>query len=446
MGGAGGATAGGATGVGGAGGAGGAGGGLMVAPAEPAAGLATVARDVDAPLRSYVAGLDVEQADRVSRGFELFRVEWLPGASQQNPSIDGLGPLFNASSCAACHPPASRAGDFATLLRMQATIDGLPAADPVYGGQLQTASVAAATLPPEAALTISLDCPASDPWGRCVTTAALSSLGYGPMHAGLRTGLRTAPALLGAGLLARVPEAAVLAGQDPLDLDADGVRGVAQIHGEGSLGRFGWKADQTSLGAQTAAALSNDMGLTSSVLPGSPCTTAQTACAGLPSGGSPEVLDVDLARIVAFQEALGVPERDRSDLEAETLGYTRFVEVGCAACHRQSFVTAPDPAWPQLSEQLIHPWTDLLLHDLGPELADGIVVGLATGAHFRTPPLWGVGILAATPHARLLHDGRARTIREAVLWHGGEAEGARAAFLALSAEEQSALLRFVGSL
>ena len=273
---------------------------------------------------------------------------------------------------------------------------------------------------------------------------------------------RIAPQLVGLGLLEAVAESTVLAFQDANDADGDGISGKAQISvdpvtGEKRLGRFGWKAGTSSLTHQIAGALNTDMGVMTSVLPDPDCGPMQEGCG---NEAGPELDDEHLADLVKYVALLGV--RARRDIEdSEALrGEEVFEQLGCSSCHVSEMTTSSFHPFAELRSQVIHPYTDLLLHDMGPGLADNLGEGEATGAEWRTTPLWGLGLSACvtggvegpfqqqvcTPHHAYLHDGRARTIEEAILWHGGEGEASKDAYAALPAADKAALLRFLESL
>jgi CxxC motif-containing protein (DUF1111 family) len=280
----------------------------------------------------------------------------------------------------------------------------------------------------------------------------LRDLAYGDMSPDVLTSPRTAPQMIGLGLLQAIDEADLLAHADPDDADRDGISGrpnrVWDVAAQDVvLGRFGWKANQPRLEQQNSGAFVGDIGITSPLFPSENCTEAQTACAAAVTGGSPEI-DGDLVALVDYySKYLAVPAR-RQVSDAQVLhGEELFEQVGCTGCHVTTFTTGSDKDFPELAHQVIHPYTDLLLHDMGDDLADGRPDYEADGNEWRTPPLWGVGLFKdVNDHTRYLHDGRARNLEEAVLWHGGEAEASAAAFKALSADERNALLRFLGSL
>ncbi|PKN56602.1 MAG: thiol oxidoreductase [Deltaproteobacteria bacterium HGW-Deltaproteobacteria-14] len=410
-------------------------------------------------------GLTAEEELAFYSGNSFFSQAWV-AAPASTDARDGLGPLFNARSCGACHAfdgrgrPPLEADEplLGLLLRLSlpgAADDEAPLPDPVYGGQLQPFALPGVA--PEATVRVERDVVTGSyddgtPYTLERPRYLLEAPGYGALPDDLEVSPRVAPQVIGMGLLEAIPEAAIVARADADDADGDGISGRVQRvrdprTGALALGRFGWKGDAPSLEAQSAGAFHGDMGLTTSLAPGPECTDPQTDCAASPSGGDPEVSDAILGRVVTYLQLLAVPVRTRwNDVEVRR-GKRLFTRLGCASCHVPEARTADDAASPALSGQRIFPYTDLLLHDMGPDLADGRPVFRASGQEWKTPPLWGIGrIPAVNKHDRLLHDGRARGVAEAILWHGGEAEGARDAFKALSADERAALIAFVGSL
>ena len=258
--------------------------------------------------------------------------------------------------------------------------------------------------------------------------------------------------MIGLGLLEAITEEDILAGADPDDADGDGISGRPNMVWDRAqqrsvLGRFGWKAGQPNLNQQNAEAFANDMGLTSSLIPHDNCTTAQTDCLAAPHGGEPEVSDNILASVLFYSRNLGVPARRDVDSPDVLKGKSLFHQAGCQKCHTPSFTTSADAAEPELASQLIRPYTDLLLHDMGDGLADGREEFLANGREWRTAPLWGIGLTqTVNGHTQFLHDGRARNLLEAILWHGGEAEAAKQQVLRFDSDERAALLAFLNSL
>jgi len=273
---------------------------------------------------------------------------------------------------------------------------------------------------------------------------------------------RIAPQLVGLGLLEAVPESTILALEDVNDVNGDGISGRAQISvdpvtGAKRLGRFGWKAGASSLRHQIAAALNTDMGVMTSVLPKPDCGPMQTGC-GNDTGV--EFTDEHLADLTKYISLLGVRARRSLDDADALRGETVFGTLACTSCHVAQLTTSKFHPLAELRDQIIHPYTDLLLHDMGPGLADNLGEREASGAEWRTTPLWGIGLSACvtggvegpfqkqvcTPHHDYLHDGRARTIEEAILWHGGEGQASKDAYVALPAADKTALLAFLESL
>lgn len=444
-----------------------------------AGGAATVARDGSAEVFTHASGnLAAEQRDAFLEGRAIFRKLWVAAPASTKGS-DGLGPYYNARSCRDCHVQDGRGhlpgpGErmVSALVRISvpggvapAEIEGYLAdlPDPTYGRQVQ--GFAAPGLSAEAQVEFSYETHEvvlAD--GLRVTLSkpvlALKAPGQGPFAAGLMTSVRLAPPMIGLGLLEAVPVADILTRADPDDADGDGISGRPNIVHSASLGgvmlgRFGWKAGQATLRDQVASALSGDMGLSNAVLPDpwGDCTAAQTGCRAAPVGQEPGLRDgLEIDRpsldVLTFYSAnLGVPARGDPGAAAVLRGKAVFHASGCAACHTPKQVTARLEGDSAQSFQLIWPYSDLLLHDMGEGLADNRPEARATGREWRTAPLWGLGLTRqVSPLSQYLHDGRARTPLEAILWHGGEAEAARAAVVALPTEDRQALLEFLESL
>ena len=412
-----------------------------------------------------LANLRPEHRQAHTVGNSLFNENWV-AAPASAEARDGLGPFFHARSCSSCHeldgrgkPP--REGEVMVSLLLRLSVPGKsehggPVPDPVYGGQL--APRALPGLKPEADVRfreeeVRVHFP--DGTERVLRRAIpeVTAWHHGPPAPGLMIGSRVAPAVFGLGLLEAVPEERIAALADPDDADGDGVSGrVNRVWnpdaGRMEIGRFGWKANTPTLRRQTAAALVNDMGLTSPGAPQENHSPSQTAAAVHPSGGEPEVTEAMLTQLVHYVKTLAPPAR-RGAYEADTRrGQQLFHAVGCAACHRATLVAGRSPdVLPELAGQHIHAYTDLLLHDMGEGLADGRPDGEADGREWRTAPLWGIGLQAVVNgHERLLHDGRADGIEEAILWHGGEAQGARDRWMALPSSDRELVVKFVRSL
>ena len=254
------------------------------------------------------------------------------------------------------------------------------------------------------------------------------------------------------GLLEAIPETRILELADVDDANRDGISGRPNYvwnvqKGEVALGRFGWKANQPTLEQQAASAFLGDIGITSNIFPGENCPPSQVACSRAANGGSPEIPDECLGKVVLYVQTLAVPAMRDAEVDTVKQGARLFVQTQCSVCHTPRHETGDFHQVEPLHNQVIFPYTDLLLHDMGPSLADNRPDGQASGSEWRTPPLWGIGLVeTVNGHTMFLHDGRARSLEEAVLWHGGEAEGSGQLFMELTAEQRSALIRFLESI
>jgi CxxC motif-containing protein (DUF1111 family) len=403
------------------------------------------------------ANLAGDALEAHDRGDEAFEDVFVPAPA---PEHGGLGPVFDNVSCEACHQGDGRGrppnpGEPISSLLFRASIAGLgphggPNPVPGFGGQLQLRAIAGFT--PEAAATITYvetEGVFADgtPFQLRVPSYTLTG-GYAPLPGGVLVSPRTAPAVFGLGLLEAVPAVEVLARADPRDRNRDGISGKAnlvwdQARGRMALGRFGWKANAPNLVQQTAGAYNGDMGVTSSLFPSEACEGQVAGCEPHP----PEVDDQTVRDVAFYNQTLGVPARRDLDHAETTAGEQLFHAAGCGGCHVATLVTGSLRGVPQVSRQVIHPYTDLLVHDMGPGLADNRPDFEASGSEWRTAPLWGIGLVEmVNGHTNFLHDGRARSLLEAVMWHGGEAQAARDRVLRMTADQRSALVAFLGSL
>lgn len=286
-----------------------------------------------------------------------------------------------------------------------------------------------------------------------------AELAYGPLAADTTISPRVAPPMIGLGLIENIHDADILRNADPLDANADGISGKPQWVAVGEsarkvIGRFGWKAANASIRSQSAEALAGDIGISSPDAPRDhgDCTENQTKCLRLPSGvqprlGETEAPDPVLDLLAFYSGNLAVPARRDVNATNVLRGKKLFYEAQCTACHTPKFVTRRDAENKAQQFQLIWPYSDFLLHDMGEGLADGQQVGQANGREWRTPPLWGIGLTKiVSGHTFFLHDGRARNLTEAILWHGGEAQAARDAFANMEKAHRAALLAFLESL
>lgn len=466
----------------------------VVAPAEAfgkperfeanSAGAATVRARTDRDAFSQSsANLSFEAELDFKIGNGLFRKLWV-GAPASTRASDGLGPLYNARSCQRCHlkdgrghppdsakdsavsmflrvsVPASRARDAEMKARIAGYIETDP--DPVYGQQLQDFSLPG--VPSEYRLAVTYEeIPVALAEGESVSlrkpTYRALDLGYGPLHPDAMLSPRVAPQMIGLGLLEAIPARDILANADPEDADADGISGRPNVvwsteHDRPMLGRFGLKAGMPTIREQSAGAFAGDIGISSPIFtdPWGDCTDRQIECRARPDGADPadggfEIGHTGFDLVVFYARNLGVPAR-RDVADPEVLrGKQIFHETGCISCHTPKFVTHRLADRPEQSFQLIWPYSDLLLHDMGEGLADNRPEARATGREWRTPPLWGIGLTEqVSGHSYFLHDGRARSLLEAILWHGGEAQAQRDAVAAMPRADRAALIRFLESL
>ena len=396
-------------------------------------------------------------------GNSFFRRNWVTEPASTS-DLDGLGPLFNARSCGACHfkdgrgaPPLTPNEEpLALLFRLskpgQIEWEQLP--DDIYGGQLNPNSIFGI----EAEGSVSIDYveqPGSYPDGtRFSLRKPIVSfdLNYGPLHPSTSIGPRIAPHIIGQGLLESISEDDILSLADEFDSDGDGISGKPNyvwdlVNKKESIGRFGWKANQPNVRQQVASAFAGDIGITSSLFPDDPCGEDQDACNDALYDNDIELTEGILDRVTFYSQALGVPRRRDWDEPQVLQGKSLFTQANCSACHTPKFVTGSFSDIPEYSNQTIRPYTDLLLHDMGPGLADNAPDNRASGSEWKTPPLWGLGMVrVVNNHTNFLHDGRARNFEEAILWHGGEAETSKQDFMSLELKEREAIIAFLESL
>ncbi|WP_242206601.1 MULTISPECIES: di-heme oxidoredictase family protein [unclassified Pseudomonas] len=445
-------------------------------PGEARSGGAATVRKTDQNSFSLPsANLPPSRRVDFSVGNSFFRSPWVIAPSTTT-ARDGLGPLFNTNACQGCHikdgrghPPPPNAPNAVSML-VRLSIPDAPefakvieqigvVPEPVYGGQFQDMAVPGVA--PEGKVRVDYTpVPIRFKDGTEVELRKpllqITQLGYGPMHPDTRFSARVAPPMIGLGLLEAIPEEAILANAAAQAKAKNGIHGRPNQVWDDALqktvmGRFGWKAGQPNLNQQNVHAFSGDMGLTTSLRPFDDCTDAQTACKQAPNGngpnGEPEVSDNILRLVLFYSRNLAVPAR-RGINDAEVIaGKNLFFQAGCDSCHTPKYTTAANAAEPELANQVIRPYSDLLLHDMGDGLADHRTEFQASGRDWRTPPLWGIGLTqAVSGHTQFLHDGRARNLLEAVLWHGGEAQAAQQQVLSFNAEQRAALLAFLNSL
>ncbi|MCK0126372.1 c-type cytochrome, partial [Gelidibacter sp. F2691] len=414
------------------------------------------------PLPTLPAGKKLD----FTLGEAIFEKLWVQAPSS-TISSDGLGPLYNTRACSACHIHDGR-GFVATsddhkglVLRLSVPGTGMQP-DPSYGFQLQDRAIAGHEA--EGRLDITYDeKPVKLGDGTIVTLRAprysVQDGTFGNLTADAMSSPRVAPQMIGLGLLEAIPEADILARADPLDADGDGISGKPNVvwsreFNQNMLGRFGHKAGNPTLRQQSADAANGDVGLSSTLFPAhsGDCTERQTNCLHERHGGTEaqdgvELGDKALDVLTTYVANLAPPAR-RGVSNPEVLrGKALFYQSGCTSCHTPAFVTHRLPDEPARSFQLIWPYSDMLLHDMGEGLADHRPEWQAGGQEWRTPPLWGIGLTGqVSGHSTFLHDGRARSLLEAILWHGGEAEAARETVRLMDAPDRAALITFLESL
>jgi len=473
----------------------------LIAPAEPtenehlSGGEASIKKvQSDAFSENSNNMVLAERKQTFNLGDDFFNNPWVEGSASTS-SRDGLGGLFNNNACQDCHirdgrghaPIDENDTDFDSILFRTATSNlsfededlilqslkgNVP--DSYFGGQLQQHGISGVS--PEVDLSVTYQNKVvtfTDGMSVTLRKPIWTITSFDPLRAfeaDTVFSARIAPPMIGLGLLALISEADILLKEDLNDNDADGISGKANYvwsvkDQEVALGRFGWKAGQPSVLEQSAGAFVNDMGLTNRLHQDETCTAEQTECLTAPNGNGDsvnsydyEVSDPVLDAIALYSSHLAVPERRDAYSEQVLIGKALFQQAGCQGCHTESYKTGYDLDQPELSEQTIFPYTDMLLHDMGEELADFtpenspasadmLYEFLATATEWRTPPLWGLGLTKTVdPQATFLHDGRAKTIMEAVLWHGGEAQSAKNKVLDFTQAEREALLAFLNDL
>lgn len=409
-------------------------------------GAATVFNTSANAFGLQVNGLNTLQQDSFAVGNAFFRTNWVVAPASAK-ARDGLGPLFNAVSCGSCHfkdgraKPVNADGSInaGLLFRFNSSSIGTkPIGDVVYGTQLQPHAIINHKGEGQAEVsytTINGAYADGEKFSLLQPNYTFKKLTYGTPKA-KQFSPRIAQQLIGLGLLEAINPNTILNLADENDIDNNGISGKAnyvwnEAEKKMQVGRFGWKANQPNIKQQTAAAFLGDIGITSSVF----------------TNNKPiEISDDNLNQVVFYLKTLAVPARRNMDNEQVQQGEQLFYNIGCAACHTSKLQTGQSPI-AALHNQTIYPYTDLLLHDMGNELADNCSDFFASGSEWRTPPLWGIGLIkSVNSHTNLLHDGRARNIEEAILWHGGEATQSNSKFKKLSLNQRKAVIAFVESL
>jgi CxxC motif-containing protein (DUF1111 family) len=424
-------------------------------------GATTIFSEDAEAFETAAPNLSGEHLQRHEEGDEAFELAHVRGSGING----GLGPVFDNTSCEACHlgdgrgrPPEIEGGAFTSMLFRSSVpgqdANGGPLGIPEgFGGQLQMQALGPA-LPDIRALIHYVETQGTfadgTPFVLHVPQYTLTGV-YAGLPANFLFSPRVAPVVFGLGLLEAIPDQVITANADPKDSDRDGISGRVNlvydaVREQLAVGRFGWKANTPNLLQQAAGAYNGDMGVTSDLFPTESCAGRykDPACNNL---HTPEIAAQTVADVALYTQTLAVPARRNLDDPTASRGETVFYAVGCNGCHTPTLRTGVLPDLPEVSNQVIHPYTDLLIHDMGPGLADGRPDFQASGTEWRTPPLWGIGLVqTVNGHTRFLHDGRAYSLQEAVLWHGGEATRARDGFKRLPQRDRDALLAFLQSL
>ena len=403
------------------------------------------------------ANLDMAQMRAFVLGNRTFNLRWATAPASAT-DVDGLGPTFVQHSCSACHLRDGRSrlpetsGEAITRAAIKLTPRHPEDRDTLlrlFGEDLQVQAILG--VPPEATARVHWQPAARVTIGsRSVDLHRPDIVISDSLDADLSSRLwhdaLVAPAVFGLGLIENIDVETLLEYQDPDDRDGDGISGRGQwLPGTSAprLGRFGWKAGTASLREQILAAAFADMGLTSAEHPGENCPPAQAACLAAPRGDTVDLTERAVQALETYLRLLAVPaQRNTSPQFAR--GRAVFHALGCQRCHREQMRTGAGSPIAVLNHQTIQPYSDFLLHDLGDQLADHRQIGSATSNEWRTPPLWGLGLqTTVNGHMRLLHDGRADGVEQAILWHGGEAADSRERYRAASDQQREDLLAFL---
>ncbi|TAH25327.1 MAG: thiol oxidoreductase [Cytophagales bacterium] len=432
---------------------------------ELSSGKLTVFDQSENSFGNQVPGLTGEESGKFVVGNSFFRSNWVTSPSSTT-ARDGLGPFFNARSCGSCHakdgrgfPPESGELDMHSLLfrlSIEGTNpDGSPKAHPEYGGQIQSSAIQG--LQAEAQPLVEyIDFEYTYPDGEILKLRKpiySFSTNYGNLEANVKTSPRVGLQLCGMGLLEAIPENDILKLSDEADSNNDQISGKPNYvwdyeSNKKTLGRFGWKANQPSLRQQVAGAFNGDIGITSELFTKEefPSSIIEIIL-NLPNGGVPEISNKTIDEVTFYCQTLAVPARRNFKNPDVIEGKQLFTKIGCEKCHHAEYKTSAFHSPSVLSSIVIRPYTDMLLHDMGTALADNREDFQANGLEWRTTPLWGLGLIkTVNNHTFLLHDGRARNIEEAIIWHGGEAENSKKEFSKLNKTDRLKLLQFLNSL
>ena len=407
-------------------------------------------------------------------GNALFERMWEDSSISKNIAKDGLGPFFSARSCESCHindgrghiPLTNKEDKISVVIQISQNIEQSNdyiknIDDDTYGGQISEFAVKDVLKEADIIIDYKYSLEMYED-GRVVELRRpiikIDNLNYGEFNESTTFSARIAQPMIGLGLIEHISDQSLLMNEDIDDTNKDGISGKANkvwdIQKEKlAIGRFGWKSAQPSVYQQTADAFYHDMGL-SNKLYSNPfnCTSKQEECTKAISGNSEEYDDLEVSSdqldlVTFYSSQLGVPARRSINAENVKKGKEIFFALNCNSCHVESFTTGDTGSHANLNNQIIYPYSDFLLHDMGESLSDGVSEFLAQGSEWRTPPLWGIGLTnTVSEEYGYLHDGRARTIEEAILWHGGEANEIIQNYKKLKKSEVNQLLSFINSL
>ena len=395
---------------------------------------------------------------KFNKGNQTFKATW---TNEQGKKLTGLGPLFNSNSCNGCHFLSGRGHnklegekDFRSMI-FKLSYEKLSPL-PGYGSQIQDKSINKEKISIEVTPNVTFQekkghFPDGEEYTLLEPKYEFTNWKYGEPEK-FSFSPRVAPVIYGMGLLSLISEETLKAIADPEDKNKDGISGKINMAfhyktREQKVGRFGWKASHPDIKQIISVALHQDMGITSELFPNQNCEPEQIQCKKAQGNNKPEIDKDTFDDLDYYTMLVAVPAR-RYVQDSDVLqGRKLFSGIGCINCHIRELKTGNNLEYPELSNQVIYPYTDLLLHDMGEGLADGVREFSASGKEWRTSPLWGLGMYPlVSQHNRLLHDGRARGVKEAILWHGGEAQQSKEAYMNLTKEQRSAVLEFLRSL
>ena len=421
----------------------------------------SVNRETRESFAAPIPALSLSKMRLFTGGRHLFRRSWTTAPSSVS-SLDGLGPVFNRVSCSGCHVkdgrgrPPKEDGKFRSMvIKLSLLSNNKIYPDPNYGYQLNDKSILGVPFEGKAKIEYSkIDIKLDDGTIKTLSkpNITINSLSFGKLDDSTQFSGRVAPVVFGLGLIEAISDKDILKHADPSDHDNDGISG--RVHNiidipskKKMIGKFGWKATRATLLHHITGAASQDMGLTSNIFPETNCMKIQKACQEQINGGNPEISDAQIERLLVYMQTLA-PPRQRNKAEKNIIeGKKLFTKIGCENCHVSTYKTGAHNKHPELSDRIIKPYSDFLLHDMGEGLDDGVNEENAKSYEWKTPPLWGIGLVKiVNKHTRFLHDGRARSIEEAILWHGGEGEKSKNRYVSLTKENRKKLLDFINSL